>query len=368
MNILSIPPTDVLTRSAIEKLVNELPETVDVFYLWSCVTEIWQVIPEKKFNIVVIKDTLGGDYVSGQMPYADQVIEFLNKHQDLKFILVLAMENIAHVFAQCSNVKIVRMGGCILNELELYQQLTPVRNKNFNSTKTILSLNRNPRFHRMLNISYLHGTGLSENATITYLHQALRNHDSILDVVPWDFGTVPDSKRALILDGFIKFKSQPPASDDYDIYRDIGVVNTLVNFETKLRPYYENSFVEIVAETTFAEPAFLVTEKTTQVFLGFNFPILLSGPGAVQFLRDIGFDMFDDIIDHSYDTELDSVKRVVMAIDLNYEILHNGDLAKQKWQQCQDRFAKNWNLIQSGQLAQWYTERLKQEFLAALAS
>jgi hypothetical protein len=80
----------------------------------------------------------------------------------------------------------------------------------------------------------------------------------------------------------------------------------------------------------------------------------------------MGFDMFDDIVDHSYDLEEDPVKRVVTAIDNNYVLMHNRDLAKQKWQECLPRFEKNWEFISSGKLANWYAARTKLEFATAL--
>jgi hypothetical protein len=41
----------------------------------------------------------------------------------------------------------------------------------------------------------------------------------------------------------------------------------------------------------------------------------------------MGYDMFDDIIDHSYDYEPNPFYRLKMAIDLNIDILTNKDLA-----------------------------------------
>jgi hypothetical protein len=45
------------------------------------------------------------------------------------------------------------------------------------------------------------------------------------------------------------------------------------------------------------------TEKTGKAFLMSQLPIFIAAPGYVNALRSIGFDVFDDIIDHSYDKE-----------------------------------------------------------------
>lgn len=53
-----------------------------------------------------------------------------------------------------------------------------------------------------------------------------------------------------------------------------------------------------------------ITEKTSKAFFLCQFPLMASVPGMVDKLRRHGFDMFDDIIDHSYDTELDPYQRI----------------------------------------------------------
>jgi hypothetical protein len=247
------------------------------------------------------------------------------------------------------------MGGDWLNQIAQYQVMQPVRDKNF-TPQHVISLNRNPRHHRTTVASYLAGTLCP--AVVTTL---IKEHQTFLDAVPWDLSAITVEHRDALEMGYCSL-----TPSDSDIYKGIGTVNNVANFENTLRAMYTNSLIEIVGETTFEEPAFNLTEKTMHCFVAFNFPIILSSCSTVQFLRDIGFDMFDDIIDHSYDKIEDSALRVVSAIDFNYEILHNGDLAKRKWQECQGRFEKNWEFISSGKLAQWYEARTRKEFSAAL--
>lgn len=69
------------------------------------------------------------------------------------------------------------------------------------------------------------------------------------------------------------------------------------------------------------------TEKTTKCFLLKQVPIWVCPPSYVQNMRDIGFDVFDDIVDHSYDTESDPMLRIRMAVD-QLEILCQTSLAE----------------------------------------
>jgi hypothetical protein len=68
-------------------------------------------------------------------------------------------------------------------------------------------------------------------------------------------------------------------------------------------PVYQESLFHIVAETTVEE--LYLSEKTYKVFNAGQIPILCARKGAVQHLRDLGFDMFDDIIDHNYYDQVD---------------------------------------------------------------
>ena len=58
-----------------------------------------------------------------------------------------------------------------------------------------------------------------------------------------------------------------------------------------------------------------VTEKTSKALLLCQLPLMVSVPGSVKNLRTHGIDMFDDIIDHSYDSEQDLRRRISMIAD-----------------------------------------------------
>lgn len=58
-----------------------------------------------------------------------------------------------------------------------------------------------------------------------------------------------------------------------------------------------------------------ITEKSAKAFRLLQIPIWISVPGTVQSIRDLGFDVFDDVVDHGYDLEPDPRLRVSHAID-----------------------------------------------------
>jgi hypothetical protein len=61
-----------------------------------------------------------------------------------------------------------------------------------------------------------------------------------------------------------------------------------------------NSYVELVTESRCDLLPFK-TEKCIKPFYNLQFPIILGHQGIIDDLRKMDFDMFDDIIDHSYD-------------------------------------------------------------------
>jgi hypothetical protein len=64
----------------------------------------------------------------------------------------------------------------------------------------------------------------------------------------------------------------------------------------------------------------MLTEKYLNSVYGCNFPILLVSVGSIRLLRDIGFDMFDDIVDHGYDLAPNDC-RVEMALESNRPVI-----------------------------------------------
>lgn len=79
---------------------------------------------------------------------------------------------------------------------------------------------------------------------------------------------------------------------------------------------YSKSLFHLVAETRMAEQ--ILSEKTYKIFLVKQIPIMCAAQHSVQHLRDIGFDMFDDIIDHTYD-QISNWKERITAMHKSLE-------------------------------------------------
>lgn len=79
---------------------------------------------------------------------------------------------------------------------------------------------------------------------------------------------------------------------------------------------YKQSYINITTESHYELVETHITEKTFKPFYFYQLPIILSSYNHIRHLRDEhDLYLFDDIIDHSYDNELNNTKRIYMVAD-----------------------------------------------------
>ena len=97
--------------------------------------------------------------------------------------------------------------------------------------------------------------------------------------------------------------------DEFDIDNPI---NGTINFDLSYKfNSYEHAYINLALETHYEwKNVIHITEKTLKPFYFLQIPVILSTPHHVRELRETyGFDMFDDLIDHSYDEIIDDKER-----------------------------------------------------------
>ena len=79
---------------------------------------------------------------------------------------------------------------------------------------------------------------------------------------------------------------------------------------------YQNSFINIVTETNFDKNDIIILSEKSFIPLYFSqIPIIMASVNHIKKMKDrYGFDFFDDIVDHSYDSEPNEKKRFEMII------------------------------------------------------
>lgn len=84
------------------------------------------------------------------------------------------------------------------------------------------------------------------------------------------------------------------------------------NHSITIEEFYANAYGNIVLESQFdvdgSGGAFL-TEKTFKPIKHGQFFFIAGGPGSLQALRDLGYRVFDDVLDNSYDLETNATRR-----------------------------------------------------------
>lgn len=112
---------------------------------------------------------------------------------------------------------------------------------------------------------------------------------------------------------------------------------------------YNHSYINLVTETFFIEENSIhITEKS---FIPFNFyqiPIFIAPAGHVKSLREkYNFDLFDDLIDHGYDDEIDNNKRFHLIVNQIIKLSKMGTEIKEYFIKNENRFHHNKNILSS---------------------
>ena len=78
---------------------------------------------------------------------------------------------------------------------------------------------------------------------------------------------------------------------------------------------YNNTCYSIVTESFFQSNFIMLTEKTAKPLIAKRLFVMFAGPGYLAHLHRLGFQTFGDVIDESYDLELDDKTRWTRAFE-----------------------------------------------------
>lgn len=125
----------------------------------------------------------------------------------------------------------------------------------------------------------------------------------------------------LLPNGVFGYGSTYPLPGDwpYKTYR--GTEND-ENF-VRLIDLYAQSAVNVVTETSYACRPGVISEKTILAAVAGQIPIVIGHQGIVKDCQELGFDMFQDVVNIDYDTANNSI-RVEQAINDNESLLVDG--------------------------------------------
>ena len=107
---------------------------------------------------------------------------------------------------------------------------------------------------------------------------------------------------------------------------------------------FEPSCISLITESLFFERETRISEKTIMAIYGGTIPIWVGGWRHADRLSELGFDIFNDVVDHRYQTIPDPLDRCYSAIERNIDLLRDPDRVCQFVQDNQARFEHNLKL------------------------
>lgn len=299
-------------------------------------------------QIVFHHDTLLGGIL-------ENVYDIVSRHKDKK-IVIFSSHLTERDTNGLDNLYIVHWGSDFLLHQDGYNRISAVSNKNIGTAPHWISLGRSSRAHRILTAALIKALDLDVHGIMRIGTQEIdvdvdffsRERRCIKDFKNWqdlcdwtlDPGAVI-SHGDLLDQGFQRLCDESYSAPQYQEIYDQAPNDNPRNFENNLRTLYQQSCVEIVNETTFVHPGYHVTEKFLNSVFGCNLPLVLASAGTVGYLRTIGFDMFDDVIDHGYDLVKDPLTRLIRLVHDNRRLLEDTQWAWHQWSLVQDRMERN---------------------------
>lgn len=110
---------------------------------------------------------------------------------------------------------------------------------------------------------------------------------------------------------------------------------------------FEPTCVSVITEPCWQEREVMITEKTVMAIYAGTLPLWVGGWRLPDVMRELGFDVFDDVMDHGYSTLADPEQRMQQAVSRNLHLLTDFDTVHDFVQANQHRLAENLALLET---------------------
>ena len=121
---------------------------------------------------------------------------------------------------------------------------------------------------------------------------------------------------------------------------------------------FAHSAISLITESVGHQLSSVFTEKTVYSVLGLTFPIWIGGYNQANEWKRIGFDTFDDVIDHGYQSYETLLERCYYAFALNLKLLSDKDKSTELRLLHKDRLIKNRELLLQHQLDKFVNQEI----------
>ena len=281
--------------------------------------------------------------------FIDIFLELTHKHNDVSFYLLV--DSVFDVKVG-SNVKMLQSYKLVfLPFFENYcvdqhdSQFVLHDTSIYNKRNGFLSLNGSMRTQRVLLLLELIKNGyITTNGDIT-------NSDNNISFLLYDNSKFNKESYSIFIDNMLE--NGDISKEEFDLLESMSDrLPIIANGEEGERPdlllreYYGNILNLVTDNATgfddsdnFKYGTITLTEKAWKPFKTHQLSLYIGLPGYVDIIRSLGFDVYDDFINHSYDKEQNHIERIKIVVE-ELNRLNQLDMLE-FYNQNRKRFVKN---------------------------
>lgn len=179
-------------------------------------------------------------------------------------------------------------------------------------------------------------SGIGKNFDLTELFDELKNRDPGYDIINRHIRS--EVGNPIKIDP-IFLMVNPAQHFNNSFVKDRG--NECETWNAGLNNIFNRSAVSLITESVNFQYSSVFTEKTLYSIYGLTFPLFVGGYNMIDSMSGLGFDVFDDIFDHSYQNKPTLFERCYQAFNFNQHLLRDLKTLQKLRQKCLPRLLAN---------------------------
>jgi UDPglucose 6-dehydrogenase len=318
-----------------EETISYLNEKGIHFYLYEplCLYSVWKPLRQMGFY-AEYKNNHKDEYLRADE--LDSILDYAQKNKLTNITVHTCDYGADRVYGpRYSGLKII-CDDIFLRLQPNFPSLVKPSNEAANFTKRFISLNWRYTVHRHIIASYL--STMKDDVNLTWYYRAdigtIFNPNMWTDSVVW--GNKVPKQYEKFVEGITALNQHSPFVLDCNIKESTFIPETFpiigypdehnktthpLDPKSELRTgsiedFYNDSFVDIVTESRFAQPTANYSEKAYQPMYYRKPFVLVAPPYTLKYLKEQGFKTFSDFWDESYDEEENHQERIIKVLNV----------------------------------------------------
>jgi hypothetical protein len=312
--------------------------------IWELPIEVENSIKYKNLKVIFLSEHESFKEINNSFKELKDIILKKGLNENQFFIINNnSLLNDANIFAE-SNINVHKIN-FLLDSVSSGMNIKLLESDFIEDKKFIfLCHNRRPKEHRLAILTYMKNMNLLEN-DITDWSLTYGIHKNKLGDIN-KFQPYINFKNKKLLYDYKEICSKPKLSfyeSDKDWFNNEHNYDAWNHLELNT---YKNSYINIITESHFDILDVHITEKSFKPFYYYQMPIFLASQNHILKMKEeYDLEFFDDLIDHSYDNEIDDIKRLHMVLSEIDRLSKMQNEIKLYYKSNKNKFIKNHNFI-----------------------